>query len=164
MKLKHELYERDDDLAHCKVCGGAEGSLPTHCPGTRMTPLQERGVQDGTAEFMGGKWWMEQESVGDMIRELLENTTGTADAVLQSFIANGKQPHEVFPNLGGDTLPGFPDDGKPFCRIQWFEDGGDMSVGIQATRFWMLAEDQSDTLIGGMLAREAAKKESGAAS
>ena len=52
----HTLHERDDGLAHCKVCGGAEGSLPTECPGVRMCPEQEARVQAGFDDFINGAW------------------------------------------------------------------------------------------------------------
>lgn len=46
----------DGGLALCKVCGGAEGSLPKECPGSRMTSDQEDAVYAGTLDFVGGKW------------------------------------------------------------------------------------------------------------
>lgn len=52
----HAMHERDDDLAHCKVCGGAEASLPTECPGVRMTPEQEARVYAGFDDFVNGAW------------------------------------------------------------------------------------------------------------
>lgn len=68
--MKHDFHERDDDLAHCKVCGGAEGSLPTDCPGVRMSPAQEGAVQRGEIDFRrdatntGGRWWVPAASEG----------------------------------------------------------------------------------------------------
>lgn len=43
-------------LSRCTVCGGAEGSLPTHCPGTRMSALMEASVYRGDADFRDGEW------------------------------------------------------------------------------------------------------------
>lgn len=62
-QFEHDLYDRDDSLAHCKVCGGAEGSLPTLCPGRRMTEQEERDVYAGRLDFTngpmsGGAWWI----------------------------------------------------------------------------------------------------------
>ena len=54
--LEHEFYERDDELLHCKRCGGAEGSLPTECPGEKMTEEQEQQVYDGDTDYRNGIW------------------------------------------------------------------------------------------------------------
>ena len=35
----------------CDVCGGAEGSLPTDCPGRRMDHDEERQVYAGLLDF-----------------------------------------------------------------------------------------------------------------
>jgi hypothetical protein len=43
-------------LSLCKVCGGAESSMPTECPGAKMTPEQAAAVQAGTIDFQGGQW------------------------------------------------------------------------------------------------------------
>jgi hypothetical protein len=43
-------------LAHCMVCSGAEGSLPTHCPGRSMTPFEEENVYAGRLDFKDGQW------------------------------------------------------------------------------------------------------------
>ena len=49
-------------LAWCMTCGGAEGSLPTECPGVRMTGAQGDAVYDGELDFVGGRW-VEKERV-----------------------------------------------------------------------------------------------------
>lgn len=54
--MDHVYYERDDGLCHCKVCGGAEGSLPTDCPGTKMTQDQEDRVFGCTLDYRKGEW------------------------------------------------------------------------------------------------------------
>jgi hypothetical protein len=43
-------------LALCTVCGGAEASLPTECPGVRMTQHQQDQVQSGEIDFLEGRW------------------------------------------------------------------------------------------------------------
>lgn len=43
-------------LSICKVCNGAEASLPKECPGVRMTADQEDQVQAGKLDFRDGKW------------------------------------------------------------------------------------------------------------
>jgi len=46
----------DGGLAVCRVCGGAEGSLPTHCPGRRMTREEDQDVLHARRDFRAGKW------------------------------------------------------------------------------------------------------------
>lgn len=40
----------------CKVCGGMEGSLTTHCPGYRMTEEEEDKVYKQGWDFINNKW------------------------------------------------------------------------------------------------------------
>ena len=61
-RFEHDLYDREDDLSHCKICGGAEGSLPTLCPGRRMTAVESDAVYAGNLNFASGpmtsaQWW-----------------------------------------------------------------------------------------------------------
>lgn len=56
--MSHLYFEREDELLHCKICGGAEASLPTHCPGERMTDVIEGMVQVNQMNFVNGKWWV----------------------------------------------------------------------------------------------------------
>lgn len=37
----------DGGLSACTVCGGAEGSLLTHCPGFRLTPEEQDAIYAG---------------------------------------------------------------------------------------------------------------------
>jgi len=46
----------DGGLAYCTVCKGAEGSLPTECPGEPMGAEKEQLVYDESLDFIGGKW------------------------------------------------------------------------------------------------------------
>lgn len=46
----------DGGLAHCTVCGGAEGSLPTECPRERMNEETERAVYARQLDYRGGVW------------------------------------------------------------------------------------------------------------
>lgn len=51
------LYEdREDGLGNCLVCGGAECSMPTDCPGERITPDQADAICDGTTDYWSGVW------------------------------------------------------------------------------------------------------------
>lgn len=74
--MKHDFHERDDGLAHCKVCGGAEASLPTECPGVRMTESQQDLVQWGDLDYSLGRWVMP----GQMVSVDRERATFEASA------------------------------------------------------------------------------------
>ena len=53
----------DGGLCDCTVCGGAEGSLTSECPGVRMTEEQEYLVsKPGTLDFKNGKWFNPKEN------------------------------------------------------------------------------------------------------
>jgi len=54
--MKHDFHERDDGLQHCKVCNGAEASLPTECPGVKMTESQQDLVQNGYIDYVRSQW------------------------------------------------------------------------------------------------------------
>lgn len=47
----------DGGLGLCVVCGGAEASLPRHCPGERMTEAQEDAVTAGLLDFERNAGW-----------------------------------------------------------------------------------------------------------
>lgn len=63
--MKHQLHKCDDPdcsvceggLALCEVCGGAEASLPTDCPGRKMTVTEADNVQAGNVDFIDGIGW-----------------------------------------------------------------------------------------------------------
>lgn len=59
---KHTFEDREDGLASCTVCGGGESSLPTDCPGRRMTADEMDAVSAGRIQFKSGK-------MGRVIRE-----------------------------------------------------------------------------------------------
>lgn len=59
----HDHKDPDDSdtctacvLSLCVVCGGAEASMPTECPGEKMTVEQSDAVQAGMLDFKDGKW------------------------------------------------------------------------------------------------------------
>lgn len=54
--MKHDLEDREDGLASCRVCRGGESSLPTHCPGRPMDAEEQDRVSAGTLDFRDGKW------------------------------------------------------------------------------------------------------------
>jgi hypothetical protein len=45
-------------LANCTVCAGAEGSMPTDCPGVRMTPAQCDAVYAAKLDYRDGEGWV----------------------------------------------------------------------------------------------------------
>lgn len=51
-----ECFACRGGLASCVTCGGAEASMPTHCPGERMGPFTLDSVQDKSMDFKNGKW------------------------------------------------------------------------------------------------------------
>lgn len=46
----------DGGLALCTVCGGAEGSMPSECPGRSMTHREQELVFSGVTDFYDGSW------------------------------------------------------------------------------------------------------------
>lgn len=60
---QHHL-DPDTELSRCNVCGGAEGSLPTCCPGRQLTTVEADAIYAGQLDFdrgpMGPRpiWWV----------------------------------------------------------------------------------------------------------
>lgn len=52
----HHCNICDGGLAYCKVCGGAEASLPTECPGEKMSSQTIDDVFACRMDFKGGQW------------------------------------------------------------------------------------------------------------
>lgn len=46
----------DGGLSSCTACGGAEGAMPTECPGQRMTMDRLDEVYAGKLDFIDGQW------------------------------------------------------------------------------------------------------------
>lgn len=40
----------------CSVCGGAEGSLATECPGHQLNEQLHEAVYKGEIDYVGGRW------------------------------------------------------------------------------------------------------------
>jgi hypothetical protein len=55
---EHLFYDREDELMHCQVCGGAEADLPTNCPGERISAERCFAIADGRLDFRGRQWWV----------------------------------------------------------------------------------------------------------
>lgn len=45
-------------LSMCVICGGAECTLPTDCPGERMSEDTERQITAGTLDFLRRDGWV----------------------------------------------------------------------------------------------------------
>lgn len=72
--MKHQLYETGDPraplaildrngevvLSLCKVCGGAEGAMPTDCPGKPMSDVQLDDIHAGNLDYFAGAWAVPQ--------------------------------------------------------------------------------------------------------
>lgn len=68
--MNHVLYETGDHgapttildrngavvLSLCKVCGGAEGAMPTDCPGEALSGQQMDDIYAGRLDYRGGAW------------------------------------------------------------------------------------------------------------
>ncbi len=58
--LNHKLViEKKPDgtiIYHCTVCNGIESSLPTDCPGIRMTERELDLVHDNRMDYIGNRW------------------------------------------------------------------------------------------------------------
>lgn len=72
----HTLETLDDSggLAYCTTCGGAEASLPKHCPGFKMPSEIAVAVQDGKLEYLHGVWWR---PCKDPVKELRQKASLT---------------------------------------------------------------------------------------
>lgn len=61
---EHKRHQCDKDwctpcrggLFLCTVCKGAEGDLPTECPGRVMTEQERHAVLHGDLDYKGGEW------------------------------------------------------------------------------------------------------------
>lgn len=52
----HDGASQREVKCMCAVCGGAEASLPTECPGRRMTPDEDCRVSYGLLDYYDGRW------------------------------------------------------------------------------------------------------------
>lgn len=56
MKHQYRAIPGTEGLVECTVCCGAEGELPTECPGRPMSADEKRWVMDGKFDFKDGMW------------------------------------------------------------------------------------------------------------
>lgn len=62
----------EGNLAYCTVCKGAEGSLPTDCPGAAMTEAEGEAVYAGHLDWQDGKGWVWKALVADEDADAVE--------------------------------------------------------------------------------------------
>lgn len=65
------------NLFYCTVCQGAEGSLPSECPGKPISEENQQLIYQGTLDFQDGSWinrplkrWEELDPAKDLQCEL----------------------------------------------------------------------------------------------
>lgn len=44
------------NLSVCAVCVAAEGTLPSECPGKKISDADQQLIYTGTLDFVGGQW------------------------------------------------------------------------------------------------------------
>lgn len=54
----------DGGLFLCTVCKGFEGTLPTDCPGVKMTEGQSDAVYAGMLDYREGRGWVKPDGTG----------------------------------------------------------------------------------------------------
>ena len=55
-------------LHYCTTCCGAESSMPTECPGEKMTAAQSERVMASALDFRDGRWVIAAYAQGLVIR------------------------------------------------------------------------------------------------
>lgn len=60
----HIYFEREDDLLHCKVCGGGEGELTTDCCGYKLDADKRDEIYINGLDFDKNKGWFYRPVVG----------------------------------------------------------------------------------------------------
>lgn len=62
-RFEHDFNDREDGLSHCKICGGGEGSLPTLCPGRKLSAAELDEIYANKLDYhagpmtRGAQWW-----------------------------------------------------------------------------------------------------------
>jgi hypothetical protein len=54
----HGCFCCNGGLFLCTRCGGAEGSLPTDCPGERMSQELDMAVYGGRVDYLRDRGWI----------------------------------------------------------------------------------------------------------
>jgi len=53
---EHGCYVCNGGLGLCTVCGGAEGEMPTDCPGRTLSEIERASIMRGDSDFRNGQW------------------------------------------------------------------------------------------------------------
>lgn len=78
--VKHDDCQRnccnvcDGGLTICARCGGAEGSLTTHCPGEPVSFDRDQNVYDGKIDYYQGQWRLGRRTVFMYPEDYLKET------------------------------------------------------------------------------------------
>ena len=51
-----EPVEGREGIDRCRICGCAEGTLPTHCPGKQVDSFAQEEIYNGTLDYIDGEW------------------------------------------------------------------------------------------------------------
>ena len=87
-------------LCLCVVCGGAEASLPTDCPGKKMMSETQDCVQDGSMDFKDGSWVFKGTGVIDEVTRLKEKIKSleVEKAKLEAYILGIRKELQTIAN------------------------------------------------------------------
>lgn len=66
----------DGDLQWCPICNGAEGSLPSECPKSKMSSGIEQLVYDAELDFVKGVWFGSTDNLCKACEGSGRSTTG----------------------------------------------------------------------------------------
>jgi hypothetical protein len=86
----------DGGLFACTVCNGAEGSLPTDCPGKKMTEEQSNAIYAGTLDYREGRGWVTPHGTGKSMGDIQTCTRLAPHVCRSNGPCNGwPKPREI---------------------------------------------------------------------
>jgi hypothetical protein len=94
------IFEPYGELEYCKVCMGFEGSMPTDCPGDKMTAEQSDQIYAGNLDFRKDEGWVNKLSpmghsiVQRKIFDMLQGREGCCQSDAEIIIAVGTTKDE----------------------------------------------------------------------
>jgi hypothetical protein len=98
---KHNLVPMgaQGELMGCSNCNGAEGTLPTDCPGIPITEKDQDDIMSGILDFVNGKWVVPNQAPAPKITRIERHAPdGTV------HIENLKEAVDHPSHYGGDTV------------------------------------------------------------
>lgn len=54
--MNHKLENREDGLANCLICGGAEIDLPSLCPDKKLTQNEKNYISKHLVDYTKDEW------------------------------------------------------------------------------------------------------------